>query len=117
MKYISLLLFFFISLSAFSQNYVSRKSHITTVNGDYVEGKATSYITIDGEDILFTNKKGNKVASRYKMGETTKGDNVTRWSFTPASEGTTGKDELTQRGKDTFTNKTYKIVYEIQLRD
>ena len=46
-----------------------------------------------------------------------KGDNITRWSFNSASDGTTGKDELVLRTKDTFTEKTSKIVYELTSKD
>ena len=51
------------------------------------------------------------------MGETKKGDKITRWSFNSASDGTTGKDELVRRTKDTFTEKTSKIVYELTPKD
>ena len=101
------------SATVFGQNYVSRKQHINTINGDYVLGQANTYFTIDGDKIINTNKKGNKVFETYTMGETKKGDNIIRWSFNSASDGTTGKDELVRRTKDTFTEKTSKIVYEL----
>ncbi len=103
------------SATVFGQNYVSRKQHINTINGDYVLGQANTYFTIDGDKIINTNKKGKKVFATYKMGETKKGDNITRWSFNSA--GTTGKAELVRRTKDTFTEKTSKIVYELTPKD
>ena len=93
------------SATVFGQNYVSRKQHINTINGDYVLGQANTYFTIDGDKIINTNKKGKKVFATYTMGEIKKGDNITRWSFNSA--GTTGKAELVRRTKDTFTEKSF----------
>ena len=79
--------------------------------------QVNTFFTIDGDKIINTNKKGSKVYDTFVMGETTKGDKVTRWSFNSASDGTTGKDELVRRSKDTFTNKTSKIVYELTPKE
>jgi len=117
MKNIYLVALLFISATVFGQNYVSRKQHINTINGDYMLNQVNTFFTIDGDKIINTNKKGSKVYDTFVMGEITKGDKVTRWSFNSASDGTTGKDELVRRSKDTFTNKTSKIVYELTPKD
>lgn len=117
MKNIYLIGLLFISASVFGQDYVSRKQHINTINGDYMLNQVNTYFTINGDKIINTNKKGNKVFETYMMGETTKGDVIIRWSFNSAEDGTTGKDELVRRTKDTFTNKTSKIVYELTPKD
>jgi hypothetical protein len=95
------------------KRYVSRQSHINTINNQYMLSQGNLYFTIEGNKIFLTNKDGTKKLEEYTMGDTKKGDQTIRYSFNNASEGTTGKDELVRRSLDNFTNKSSKIVYEL----
>lgn len=103
------------SVSSYGQSYVSKKQHINTVNGQYIETNDNMYIKIENERILITDRKGLKVYEEFKLGETKKGDVIVRYSFNQSSEGSTGKPEIIRRSLDSFTNKSSKIIYELTL--
>ena len=103
-----LLILLFISFNSFGQEFVSKKQMINTVNNKYVEYDTKIYLSIKDDIIsLYTNKKMNKVFETHKIGITETDDWKIKWSYD------TSKNTLTKRGVDTFTDKSYKMVYEL----
>jgi len=91
-------------------SFVSKKAHIISVTGDYTESINRTYWKIEGDVITqYLNKKMTKVFDTYKIGITENDDWKIKWTYYD------DKNELVKRGVDTFTEKTYKITYELTL--
>jgi len=103
-----LLVMLFIPLISFGQDYSSKRQSINNINGVYSEGINKLYFNIsDGVVTQYLNKKMKKVFETHKIGVTENDDWKIKWSFDK------DKLELTKRGIDTFTEKSYKIVYHL----
>ncbi len=110
MKNILFTLALLISFNSFGQSFVSKKAHIISVTGDYTESINRTYWKIEGDVITqYLNKKMTKVFDTYKIGITENDDWKIKWTYYD------DKNELVKRGVDTFTEKTYKITYELTL--
>ncbi len=103
----------FLISNTYAQKFISKKQHINTVNNQYIETNDNMFFVVQGEKVMVTNKKGDKIYEEFNLGETKRGDVIVKYSINQVNESTTGKKELVRRSKDTFTEKTSKIVYEL----
>lgn len=111
-KSILILLLSFVTVSAFSQNFVSRKQHITNIRGEYIMNQVNGYFTIKGDTIVNTDRKMKEVFGTYVVGKTIQdGDNKTKWDIIKDDKGEVKGVRI--RGIDTFTEKSFQILYDL----
>jgi hypothetical protein len=115
MKKLLVLTMVLVSFVSYGQKYVSKQQHINTINNQYQLTQTINYFTIKDGKILNTNKSGDKIFQEYMLGEVKKGDIITKYILNSKEEGTTGKIEFVIKQLDTFTSKSFKIVYELTL--
>jgi len=106
----------FTTAISYGQNFVSRKQHITNVRGEYIMNQINGYFTIKGDTIVNTDRKMKEVFDTYIVDKTIqKGDSKTKWDIVRGS-----KDEIISvrvRGIDTFTEKSFQIIYDLVVRE
>ena len=101
---------------SYSQNFVSRNQHITNIRGQYIMTQGNEYFTIKGDTIVKTDRKMKEKFDTFIVDKTIqKGDSKTKWDIIKG-----GKDEIVSlriRGVDTFTEKSFQIIYELVIRE
>ena len=101
---------------SYSQNFVSRKQHITNIRGGYLMNQVNLYFTIKGDTIVNTDRKMKEIYDTFIVDKVVqKGDSKTKWDIIKSD-----KDEITSvriRGIDTFTEKSFLIIYELVIRE
>ncbi len=103
-----LLLLLIAPVLGFSQDYLSKRQSINNINGVYSEGINRLYFNISDSVVTqYLNKKMTKIFETHKIGISENDDWNIKWSFDK------NKLELTKRGVDTFTEKSYKIIYHL----
>jgi hypothetical protein len=105
-KNVMLIAAFAVSSLGFSQDYVSRKQHINTINGDYLLQQINTYFTIENGNVVNTDRKKKKILSTWPIDKVwEEGDrkikvtlvnNTIEWKFV-----------------DNFTGKSGKVVFEL----
>ena len=100
---------FAVSSLGFSQDYVSRKQHINTINGEYLLQQINTYFTIEDDKVINTDRKKNKILSTWKLNESwTEGDRKIKVYIqeTPSLQ-------LVYKFIDTFTEKSGVIYFDL----
>jgi hypothetical protein len=73
------------------------------------------YFSIEGDSIINTDRKRKEVHDVYINGEMIEeGDKKVKWDVLNNEEG---EIKIRMRGVDTFTNKSYMIIYDLVLKD
>ena len=105
-----------VSFVSYGQNFVSRKQHITNIRGEYIMNQVNGYFTIKGDTIVNTDRKMKEIYDTFIVDKVVqKGDSKTKWDIIKSDKG-----EITSiriRGIDTFTEKSFLIIYELVVRE
>lgn len=97
------------------QNYISKKQHINTINNRYLLNQVNTYFTIKGDSIINTDRRRRKIYEVVLNNEIiTKGDKKEKWSY---YKNDMGQFVIEYKSRDTFTEKSSKIIYELKRFD
>ena len=101
---------FAVSSLSFGQDFVSRKQHINTINGDYLLQQVNTYFTVEEGKVVNTDRKRKKVYTVWNLDKVwEEGDKKIKVTITDSG--------IEYKFVDTFTGKSGKIVYEIKRPD